>query len=458
MKNMFDLKTFIPNDKQRNAEYFSKNKNIKSFRFNFKLIIYIAFSLYFIVRVFILSSIFLHKIMNNFKMIIEELLSSQKYYDLNILISSLLIVIIIYYIAIKWKILLNIGKSGKKSLIKKKEESNLFYFKIKGFYEKIKESINNSIINKSIKNNNNTKFINQRNKRIKFLVKYTIYLLNFIEIIIYIILLNLINIISLDDRNSFNEYKAYNITLKIKGTGTKKIFSSSIFFQSNYHPDEVYINGYKQDNVKYSYELNQTYNFIGLTWNKLIDNTRYMFEGCSDIIEIDLSNFNTSIVVYMNHMFYGCSSLISLNLSNFDTSKVNNMNWMFRECSSLTSLNLSNFDTSKLNWMHNMFTDCTNLEYINMINFKDSSLEDGKYYDIFKNVPVNIVICINKDNINKIYSQIENILCHIEDCTDNWKLKQKKLIDGNNTCINKCSDNNLYENNKMLFKLSKWIF
>ena len=143
MKNMFDLKTFIPNDKQRNAEYFSKNKNIKSFRFNFKLIIYIAFSLYFIVRVFILSSIFLHKIMNIFKMIIEELLSSQKYCDLNILISSLLIVIIIYYFGIKWKIISNFGKSEKISLIKKKEESNLFYFKIKRFYEVIKESINN---------------------------------------------------------------------------------------------------------------------------------------------------------------------------------------------------------------------------------------------------------------------------------------------------------------------------
>ena len=308
MKNMFDLKTFIPNDKQRNVEYFSKNKNIKSFRFNFKLIIYIAFSLYFIVRVFILSSIFLQKIMNIFKMIIEELLLSQKYYDLNILISSLLIVIIIYYIAIKWKILLNIGKSGKKSLIKKKEESNLFYFKMKGFYEEIKESINNSIINKSI-NNNNAKFINQRNKRIKFLLKYTIYLLNFIEIIKYIILLNLFNIISLDDRNAFIEYKAYNITLKIKGTGTKKIFSSSPNFESIYHPDEVYINGYKQDNVKYSYELNQTDNFIGLIWKKLMDNTHYMFEGCSDIIEIDLSNFNTSIVVNMALMFYGCLCL-----------------------------------------------------------------------------------------------------------------------------------------------------
>ena len=289
--------------------------------------------------------------------------------------------------------------------------------------------------------------INQRNKGNKFLFENANHLSNFIKFTTIIILLNLFNIISLDDRNSFNEYKAYNITLKIKGTGTKKIFSSNGFFQSNYHPDEVYINGYKQDNVKYSYELNQTDNFIGLTWNKLINDTRWMFYGCSDIIEIDLSNFNTSIVVEMNTMFEGCSSLISLNLSNFDTSKVTNMNGMFEGCSSLTSLNLSNFDTSKLKYMNYMFRDCTNLEYINMINFKDSSLVFGWYSDIFKNVPVNIVICINKDNINKINSQIDDILCHIEDCTDNWKLKQQKLIDGTDQCIDKCSDNNLYENN-----------
>ena len=269
------------------------------------------------------------------------------------------------------------------------------------------------------------------------MLKYTIYLLNFIEIIKYIILLNLFNIISLDYRNSFIEYKAYNITLKIKGTGAKKIFSSNGFFRSNYHPDEVYINGYKQDNVKYSYELNQTDNFIGLTWNKLINDTRWMFYGCSDIIEIDLSNFNTSILVEMNTMFDGCSSLISLNLSNFDTSNVTIMNYMFSGCSSLTSLNLSNFDTSKVKSMGYMFDCCTNLEYINMINFKDSSLQWGWYSNIFYNVPVNIVICINKDNINKIYSQIDAISCHIEDCTDNWKLKQKKLNDGNNTCINR---------------------
>ena len=44
-----------------------------------------------------------------------------------------------------------------------------------------------------------------------------------------------------------------------------------------------------------------------------------MFFQCSDITEIDLSNFNTSKVNNMIGMFNGCSSLTSLNLSYFDT-------------------------------------------------------------------------------------------------------------------------------------------
>ena len=63
-----------------------------------------------------------------------------------------------------------------------------------------------------------------------------------------------------------------------------------------------------------------------------------------------------------------------------------------------------------------------------MINFNENSLGSSWYSDMFNNVPNNIVVCINKNNIQyKIYPQIENKTCHIEDCTDNWKLNQKKI-------------------------------
>ena len=40
----------------------------------------------------------------------------------------------------------------------------------------------------------------------------------------------------------------------------------------------------------------------------------------------------------INYMFYGCSSLININLSNFNTQNVTNMRWMFYGCSSLTRM------------------------------------------------------------------------------------------------------------------------
>ena len=129
----------------------------------------------------------------------------------------------------------------------------------------------------------------------------------------------------------------------------------------------------------------------------------------------------------MNSMFNKCTSLSSLDLSNFETSNVVDMSYMFSEYSSLTSLNLSNFVTYVNIDMNNMFNNCEKLEYINMINFKDL---DSRFWqdDMFKNVPENVVLCINKTNIKKkIYPQIERISCHIEDCTNDWKLKQNQL-------------------------------
>ena len=54
----------------------------------------------------------------------------------------------------------------------------------------------------------------------------------------------------------------------------------------------------------------------------------YMFENCSKLISLDLSNFDTRKVLYMDKLFFNCSSLTSLNL-NFNTTRVNHMYYMF---------------------------------------------------------------------------------------------------------------------------------
>ena len=127
-----------------------------------------------------------------------------------------------------------------------------------------------------------------------------------------------------------------NITLKINGKGLKNVFSSSNDFNKNNYPTKVYINKIEQDIVQNSYYFNETNNFIELIWDKNIDNSYDMFRGCSDIIELDLSKFNSSEITIMNNMFRDCTSLISLNLENFDTSKINYLANFFKNCKSLT--------------------------------------------------------------------------------------------------------------------------
>ena len=133
-----------------------------------------------------------------------------------------------------------------------------------------------------------------------------------------------------------------------------------------------------------------------------------------------------------------------LDLANFNTSLVTSMWSMFYYCSSLTSLDLSNFDTSLVTSMGNMFSFCTNLEYINLTNFDETNLV--KLDDMFKEVPENVVICINENsNEQKILSQLNNKKCLIIDCTKDWKSKQKKLIDNVNKCFESCDKSSQYE-------------
>ena len=177
-----------------------------------------------------------------------------------------------------------------------------------------------------------------------------------------------------------------------------------------------------------------------------------MFYNCYSLTSLNLSNFDTSQVTFMYYMFYNCSSLTILDLSNFNTSKVKHMNNMFKGCSSLTSLNLSTFDTSLVTTMTILFESCINLQYINMKNFNEINIKNDpdNYLLMFEKIPDNVVICINEGKtFNKILPQIKNKLCYTIDCSDNWKLNQKKIINRTGVCIDSCDNDtqNKYEYN-----------
>ena len=65
----------------------------------------------------------------------------------------------------------------------------------------------------------------------------------------------------------------------------------------------------------------------------------------------------------MSYMFYGCSALTSLDLTNFNTAKVKFMDNMFNGCSALTTIYASDkFVTDNVSYGSDMFTGCKSLK------------------------------------------------------------------------------------------------
>ena len=155
------------------------------------------------------------------------------------------------------------------------------------------------------------------------------------------------------------------IFLKVKGPGNITIISP--FFETL--PNEIYINGIQQNEVTNYYYLNESENNVTLKWKYELNSTNQMFQGCSNITEIDFSGFSTSNIKNMGKMFSQCSSLKSIELSNFDISNVETMEFMFYYCSSLTSLNLSSFNIEKAKIIRNMFAYCNSLISLDLSNF-----------------------------------------------------------------------------------------
>jgi len=161
------------------------------------------------------------------------------------------------------------------------------------------------------------------------------------------------------------------ISIKINGTGNQRLISND-----DLCPDEIYINETKIGENKCVVELTNPLIVIRMLWFKNLTTFQGMFEYIGNIIWIDLSKFDSSLITSTHRMFFGCNSLLSINFNNFNTSLVTDMSWMFSYCNSLISINLVNFDTSLVTDMSWMFSYCHSLKYLNISNFDTSLVTD----------------------------------------------------------------------------------
>ena len=191
------------------------------------------------------------------------------------------------------------------------------------------------------------------------------------------------------------------ILLKIDEVGFSRILSENY----NYLPNELIINDVNLTDFNKIFYFNCSRNIIKLIWYDEPSTTSFMFNGCINITEIDLSNF--------------------------DTSSVKNMNSMFSDCSSLHSLDLSNFDMSSVG--PNMFKGCSNLEYINL---KSSKIENIEIISqILNSTSDNLIICRDNMEFGDLFVNNYKVNCMNSSYED---------IDDSRCFTNKISENNKY--------------
>lgn len=94
-----------------------------------------------------------------------------------------------------------------------------------------------------------------------------------------------------------------------------------------------------------------------------------MFQNCIALTRLNLDMFDTSRVKNMDHLFDGCISLLQVSLSGWITSNVISFNSMFNDCEGLTTLDLSNWDVSNVQDLSNMFAGCSSLQTLKLSNW-----------------------------------------------------------------------------------------
>ena len=104
-----------------------------------------------------------------------------------------------------------------------------------------------------------------------------------------------------------------------------------------------------------------------------------MFDGCSALVDADLTGFDTEGCVNMSYMFMNCSSLEFLDLGNIDTQNVTTMAYMFNDCNKLGTIGVDGFNTAKVRDMQYMFYSCDILEFVDLSQWNTSQLRIMNY-------------------------------------------------------------------------------
>lgn len=214
-------------------------------------------------------------------------------------------------------------------------------------------------------------------------------------------------------RHSPDSYAKNENLIKLTLNVQEKDLNKKVFFLNySYHKKninnsniELFINDKKFEYHNYIIPKNIGIYRITLKFKNDITDCSCMFLSCENIINIDLSSFNSKNVINMANMFENCYNLNNINFSSLNTENVIDMKNMFCNCRNLNILNLSSFNTCKVMNMHEMFYRCCNLIKLDLSSFKTPNVVDMKliFGECYK---LKNLICFDERIINEFYLKL----------------------------------------------------
>lgn len=272
----------------------------------------------------------------------------------------------------------------------KKEEKNIE----EEYYEPFSESVDSLEYKKE--------------KRVYSLCTY------FLPILIIILILSIVIYFFLKRTNIKQNEENLNYTIKEKIKVLKNDSRPILLFNDHFtniikNITSIKINNKLIDEIENYYKFNCIGEYlVEITFNRKLESMQELFNYCEDIIELDLSDIDTSQVKSMKSAFNGCNNLTSINLDNFNTSLVTDMSYMFSDCYSLTSLNLNNFNTELVKDMSYMFSNMSSLNYLNISGFNTKNVYKMQHMFYLSNLTSLDVSNFNTEKVIYIHYMFSN--------------------------------------------------
>lgn len=118
--------------------------------------------------------------------------------------------------------------------------------------------------------------------------------------------------------------------------------------------------------IKAWYKNNTIYLYTTADKIYLNENAAFTFSGLQELINLDLTKFDSSKAFDLSYLVSQDIKLRSVNLSSFDTTNATSMHRMFYEDNQLGTLDISSFNTINADDMRQMFKGLHNLTSINL--------------------------------------------------------------------------------------------